>query len=46
MRIADITINKEENNYLRFEVYYSKGGMNIFTDGYERHGFYISVQEI
>lgn len=33
-----------ENHKIRFEVYYSKGGMNFFSGTKEERGYYLSVQ--
>lgn len=41
-RIRDITSN-DKNNKIVTEIYYSKGGMNYFTDRDEKRGYYFSI---
>ena len=41
-RIRDITSN-DKNNKITTEIYYSKGGMNYFTDRDEKRGYYFSI---
>ena len=37
-------IEGTENKYLKFEVFYDKGGMNYWNGGNDKRGYYLSVR--
>lgn len=44
--ISLLQLKSGENNYLKVQLYYSKGGMNYFTSKVEERGIYLSVAPV